>query len=122
MVNPDLLVAAKGESVSLIHVTVAVYDGDDFDDENSTIPTTPILAIVSLPSEKDLRAFQGRQALPTLRLTVLSTTDIKADRPGRNDRIERDGHLYQVEEVRSDRHPFVGVPKKTVFLTPLPGR
>lgn len=122
MVSPDLLVAAHGESVDLLRVTAAVFTDDNLDEANSTVTTTSIKAIASLPSEKELRSFQGRQKIPTLRLTVATATDIRSDRLGRNDRVRRGGVLYEVAEVRNDRHPLVGVTKKTVYLVPIPGR
>ncbi len=123
MVNPDGLVASHGESVILNRLTAAVYNpDDDLDHAASTSTNLTIKAVCSLPSEKELRSFQGRQRMPTLRLTVLHDLDILSNRNGRPDRVSRGGYLYEVEEVRNDFHPFVGVPKKTVYLVPLPGR
>lgn len=122
MVSPDSIVAAHGELVDLVRVTAPLFADDSFDEANSRIETVRIPAVVSMPSEKALRAFQGRNRIPTLCMTVSSGVDVRSDRPGRPDHVRRGGILYQVEEVRNDTHPFAQLRKKTVYLAQLPGR
>lgn len=123
MTSPDAEVTAYGETVTLRHINAAVFTADDtFDEAASTLTDTAVKAIVSQPSEKELRAYQGREQVPELRLTVLSSVDVRSDRPGRPDWVVRGGRTYQVFEVRDDRHPWTGDRKKSVLLGALPGR
>jgi hypothetical protein len=116
MPTPDSLVASRGEDVVHSVITAAVYDAAGaFDESASSKTTTTIKAIVSLPSSKEL--FINIQSQPMLRLTVQSTVEVSAQRPGRPDRFTVRGEPYEVIEVRVDRHPFVSTRKTTVILT-----
>lgn len=123
MTNPDELVDAHGEEVTLEHVTDAQYDDNDVLDESaSTIETETVSMIVSSPSEQDQIRLEGRVGTAELKGTVKSSVDVSTQREGRRDRIQRGGEWYDVIDVADDTHPFVGTPKQTVMLRQLDGR
>lgn len=115
MTSPDALVARLGEVVSLSRITVPVYDANgSFSESLSAKVVEDVRAIVSQPRERDLPPrMQGQESL---RLTVASTVDIRGDRSGRPDRVTARGRVYDVIEVRDDRHPFMATRKRTVLL------
>lgn len=122
MTNPNAL-AGDGESVTLERVTNPVFDEyDELDENASTIENVTISAFLSQPSEKELSRLEGKTSMQSLKATVDSSVDIKADRTGRPDAVIRNGQRFKVTEVRADRHPMVGIEKTTVFLDPRPGR
>lgn len=115
MPTPDSLVAGHGQSMALSSITTPAYNGaGTFDEKTSTVATTTFLAIPSQPRSRELPLqLQGQEML---RLTVPSSLNVQAERPGRPDRVTWNGALYEVLEVRDDKHPMTGVRKKTVLL------
>jgi hypothetical protein len=122
MATPDQLVADHGRDVT--HEYVTAYDLDSngqVDPSTLTTQEQTISAIVSNPTEEDEQRVDGRLSTGARRLTVDSGLDVKADRPGRRDRITIDGELYKVVDVSDDIHPITGTQKLTVVLDRLGG-
>lgn len=117
MPTPDSIVTARGEAVTLNRVTTAVYSGGVLDEAASTIQSVATKAVVSVPRQVEVPASaQGQEAL---RLTVLSSLDVRADRAGRRDRFTVRGRLYEVIEVKDDTHALRGTRKKSILLAQL---
>lgn len=123
MTNPDEIVDEHGRDVELERVVDPVYDVNDvLDEDASTIETETIKAIVSQPSERDMRRVEGRAGVAELKLTVKSDVDVTRRREGSPDSITVDGRVYSVADVQRDQHPIVGVEKVTVILHERGGR
>jgi hypothetical protein len=123
MTNPDALVAAHGETVTLERVTDAVFDDyDELDDSASTIESVQIKAFVSRPSEEESSRLEGKASFDRLKITVKSGVDIESQREGGSDEIVRNGTRYKVAEIIDDTHPMTGIRKKSAILEPRPGR
>jgi len=121
MIGPDALVEDKGEAVELERLTDYSVDADG-QITNKTTETVTIKAIVSNPTEEDQRLLEGRLSTGSLKLTVKSTRDVRADRDGQRDKITRDGRTYGVMKVVNDRNPLTGTQKQTVFVDEIGGR
>lgn len=119
MTNPDAVVTARGEAATLSRVTAVVYDAHGtYSEALSTVTSTAFQCIVSVPRQRELPpSMAGQEAL---RITVLSTLDVRADRPGRRDRVSVRGRTYEVIETHADKHPLTGIAKQTVLLAQLP--
>jgi hypothetical protein len=123
MTNPDALVAAHGETVTLERITDAVFDDyDELDESASTIETVEINAFVSRPSEEESSRLEGKASFDRLKITVDSSVDIDSQRTGGADEVVRNGDRYKVAEVIDDTHPMTGIRKKSAILEPRPGR
>ena len=124
MTNPDVIVAGSGEEVTLIRVLDPVYnDYDELDTDASTIEEVTIKAILSNPSEEQLKSLAGRATSASVAATVRSDLDIDPNRPGRPDRIRARGNLYKVAELIEVEHPFAsGIAKQQALLEHKPGR
>lgn len=123
MTNPNTMIEANGEQVTLERVTNAVFDTyDEFDESASTIEQVTLDAVLSEPSERDVVRAEGRGEVASLKASVDSSIDIDEARDGRADRIKARGKWYKVGEVKHDTHPMMDIEKKTVILQPLPGR
>jgi len=123
MTNPDALVEAHGETVTLERITNPVFDDyDELDEDASTIETVEIKAIVSKPSEEESSRLEGKASVDRLKITVDSSVDIDSQRTGGPDEVVRNGDRYKVAEIIDDTHPMTGIQKKSAILEPRPGR
>jgi len=123
MTSPNSLVDSAEETVTLIRITSPVFDDhDELDESASAIEEVDIDAFVSRPSEEESSRLEGKASFDWLKITVDSSIDIQSQRTGGADEIERNGKRYKVVEVIHDRHPMVGVEKKSAILEPRPGR
>lgn len=131
MATPDRNIEEFGQEVTHIWVSNAQfqsYDGADdqsfeggFDPDSSTIQNDTVKAIVSNPSERISREFEGIVEDGSKTLSVKSDVTVKADREGRPDRFDIEGVKYKVAEVVSDSHAFYPdqIKKQTVILNRL---
>jgi hypothetical protein len=123
MTDPNALVARHGEQVTLERVTNAVFDDyDELDEDASTTESVQINAFVSRPSEEESSRLEGKASFDRLKITVDSSLDIQSQRTGGADEVVRNGKRYKVAEIIDDRHPMVGIEKKSAILEPRPGR
>lgn len=123
MTNPNDLVARHGVEVTLERTTNAVFDNfDELDESASTIEQVTIKAFLSNPSEEESSRVEGKADFDRLQATVDSSVDIQSQRPGGADEIIHNGDRYKVANVKDDRHPMLGIQKKTVMLEPRAGR
>ena len=131
MTDPDALVNANGEPVTISRVSSFSVDIEG--SENVERETEAVKAIISSPSESDQMRLEGRLDEGAITATFPSDTDISATRDGGKDRIFRPATdtpaapednvvVYSVEEVRKDTHPIVGMTKLTVVCNRLGGR
>lgn len=120
MSSPDHLVTAFGVTVRLRQVTAAVYDNyDEYDEAASTIVESDIRAIISQPNNRRREVLdEGRVEQGDITITVLSSTDISADREGIPDRIRLaiGEEWHEVTKIHLDTHFFTGTEKKTISL------
>jgi len=120
--GPDAIVKQHGETVTHEYVTDYEVDANGQVDESTVVTETrTIPAVVSQPSEEDTHRLEGRLSTGSLKLTVESDRDVRADRGGRRDRVMVDGTVYKVVEVRDDEHPVTGTRKQTVLVERLDG-
>lgn len=142
MTGPDDIVARAGEPITLER---AVDYEIDANGQVQTLETERVTteAIVSQPTEEDEQRLEGRLSTGSLKMTLPSNTDVAADRDGQRDRIYRpelagwgedgwgdDGwggsapekRIYEVVEVRDDKHPLTGALKLTIIADELDGR
>lgn len=131
--NPDSLVKRYGKTATLIKLADISYnDYDEIDSSSSTFAEEEINIILSRPEESAEHRTEGLSAPLRIQGTVKSSIDIRDNRNGRADRIdlnasntfplsfpisfEYDDKIFEVKEVRSDKHPFANIRKQTVIL------
>lgn len=118
--DPNQMVEANGEPITVEYVADAEFDTDyNLDEEASTIEEFDSKAIVSNPSRETERRMEGIGVRPRYELTVPSGADINPDRQGRPDRIEVRGETTQVVDEQFQTHPLTGTEKKTVVVSGL---
>ncbi|PSG97494.1 hypothetical protein BRD56_05415 [Thermoplasmatales archaeon SW_10_69_26] len=117
MATPDQLVENHGQEVTIERLVDPVKDtdwDDLLDEDESGYEQETVDAIVSRPSDEEHTVDLGQGTIARRRLTVSSATGVSEQRNGRPDRVEINGDVYEVVEVRDDEHPLASVQKKTV--------
>lgn len=125
--NPDDMVTANGEAITLtraVAMTVTVDGAEDIEREYEH--TTGVIR--SPPTESLLQRIEGRIDEGSIQVTLPSSSDVSIRRQGGRDRLAL-GHVdpasdtgvdaYSIVEIFDDTHPITGTRKLTVVCQAL---